>query len=70
MILAIDQGTTATTCIVFDDRAEPIGRAQAELSQSFPRPGWVEHDLREIWELVQRLAGEALRGCGASAPRR
>ncbi len=60
MILAIDQGTTATTCIVFDDRAEPIGRAQAELSQSFPRLGWVEHDLCEIWELVQRLAGQAL----------
>jgi glycerol kinase len=66
MILAIDQGTTATTCIVFDERAEPIGRAQAELSQSFPRPGWVEHDLREIWALVQRLAAEALRDAAAA----
>jgi glycerol kinase len=64
MILAIDQGTTATTCILFDERAEPIGRASAELSQSFPRPGWVEHDLGEIWGLVQRLAGEALLDAG------
>lgn len=66
MILAIDQGTTATTCIVFDERAEAIGRAAAELSQSFPRPGWVEHDLREIWELVQRLAGQALQDAQVS----
>src|SRR6201998_2938505 len=66
LILAIDQGTTATTCIVFDERAEPIGRAQAELSQAFPRPGWVEHDMQEIWELVQRLAGEALRDAGVA----
>jgi glycerol kinase len=67
MILAIDQGTTATTCIVFDERGEPIGRAQAELSQSFPRPGWVEHDMEEIWELVQGLAGQALRDAGVAA---
>jgi glycerol kinase len=65
MILAIDQGTTATTCMLFDERAEPIGRASAELSQSFPRPGWVEHDLGEIWGLVQRLAGQALLDAGA-----
>jgi glycerol kinase len=61
MILAIDQGTTATTCIVFDERAEPIGRAQAELTQSFPHPGWVEHDLREIWTLVRELSAGALQ---------
>lgn len=67
MILAIDQGTTASTCILFDERAEPIGRASAELSQSFPRPGWVEHDLGEIWGLVQRLAGQALLDAGVRA---
>jgi glycerol kinase len=64
MILAIDQGTTATTCMLFDERMEPIGRASAELTQSFPRPGWVEHDLNEIWELVQRLAAAALLEAG------
>jgi glycerol kinase len=60
MILAIDQGTTGTTCIVFDERAEPIGRAYRELTQHFPRPGWVEHDAGEIWELTRALAAEAL----------
>jgi glycerol kinase len=66
MILAIDQGTTATTCFVFDERAEPISRASRELTQSFPRPGWVEHDPREIWELTQAVAGEALAGAGVA----
>jgi glycerol kinase len=60
MILAIDQGTTGTTCIVFDERAEPVGRAYREFAQHFPRPGWVEHDAREIWEVTQAVAGEAL----------
>jgi glycerol kinase len=60
MILAIDQGTTGTTCIVFDERAEPIGRAYRELTQHFPRPGWVEHDAAEIWEVTHAVAGEAL----------
>lgn len=60
MILAIDQGTTASSCTIFDERAEPIGHAEAELSQSFPRPGWVEHDPAEIWALVEGLAARAL----------
>ena len=61
MILAIDQGTTGTTCIVFDERAEPVGRAYREFAQHFPKPGWVEHDAAEIWEVTQMVAGEALR---------
>lgn len=65
MILAIDQGTTGTTCIVFDREAEVLGRAQRELAQHFPRPGWVEHDLAEIWELTHAVAGEALADAGA-----
>jgi glycerol kinase len=60
MILAIDQGTTGTTCIVFDERAEPVGRAYREFAQHFPQPGWVEHDAAEIWEVTQAVAGEAL----------
>jgi glycerol kinase len=60
MILAIDQGTTGTTCIVFDERAEPIGRAHREITPHFPRPGWVEHDAGEIWSVTQAVAGEAL----------
>jgi glycerol kinase len=64
MILAIDQGTTGTTCIVFDERAEPVGRAYREFAQHFPRPGWVEHDASEIWEVTRAVAGEALAGAG------
>jgi glycerol kinase len=60
MILAVDQGTTGTTCIVFDERAEPVGRAYREFAQHFPQPGWVEHDAAEIWEVTQAVAGEAL----------
>ena len=64
MILAIDQGTTGTTCLVFDERAEPIGRAYREFTQHFPQPGWVEHDAREIWAVTQAVAGEALADAG------
>ncbi|HEV3093245.1 MAG TPA: glycerol kinase GlpK [Solirubrobacteraceae bacterium] len=60
MILAIDQGTTGTTCIVFDEQAQPVGRAYRELVQHFPKPGWVEHDANEIWRVTQAVAGEAL----------
>jgi glycerol kinase len=65
MILAIDQGTTGTSCLVFDEQAEPIGRAYREFAQHFPQPGWVEHDASEIWEVTHAVAGEALDDAGA-----
>jgi glycerol kinase len=64
MILAIDQGTTGTTCLVFDGSAELIGRSYREFTQHFPRPGWVEHDAAEIWDVTQAVAGEALDDAG------
>jgi glycerol kinase len=64
MILAIDQGTTGSTCLVFDERAELIGRSYREFVQYFPRPGWVEHDAGEIWEVTRAVAGEALIDAG------
>jgi len=64
MILAIDQGTTGSTCFVFDERAEPVGRAHREFAQHYPEPGWVEHDAREIWSVTQVVAGEALEDAG------
>jgi glycerol kinase len=60
MILAIDQGTTGTTCIVFDEEGRPRGRAYSEFEQHFPRPGWVEHDATEIWEVTRKVASGAL----------
>ncbi|HEY5943300.1 MAG TPA: glycerol kinase GlpK [Solirubrobacterales bacterium] len=64
MILAIDQGTTGTTCLVFDDEGAVAGRAYSEFQQFFPRPGWVEHDANEIWEVTRRVAGEAIAAAG------
>jgi glycerol kinase len=64
VILAIDQGTTASKCLVFDERAELVGRAHREFAQYFPRPGWVEHDAAEIWESTHAVAGEALVDAG------
>jgi glycerol kinase len=67
MILAIDQGTTGTTCFVYDERFVPIGRGHREFTQHFPQPGWVEHDAGEIWSVTQAVAGEALEDAGARA---
>jgi glycerol kinase len=64
MVLAIDQGTTGTTCLVFDRAGAVAGRAYSEFQQFFPRPGWVEHDAGEIWEVTRRVAGEALAAGG------
>src|SRR4051794_7656727 len=65
MLLAIDQGTTGTSCLVFDLEGELLGRAYREFEQHFPRPGWVEHDAAEIWEVTHAVAGEALDDAGA-----
>ena len=64
MILAIDQGTTGTTCLVFDGDGCIAGRGYSEFGQHFPRPGWVEHDAVEIWEVTRRVANEAIADAG------
>ncbi len=64
MILAIDQGTTGTTCLVFDDEGRIAGRGYSEFGQHFPRPGWVEHDATEIWEVTRGVAAEAIADAG------
>ena len=64
MILAIDQGTTGTTCLVFDDDGLVVGRAYSEFEQHFPRPGWVEHDANEIWEVTRRVGRAAIADAG------
>ena len=67
MILAIDQGTTGTTCLVVDGQLLVLGRGYREVPQHFPRPGWVEHDPDEIWAGVEQAAADALDASGASA---
>ena len=67
MILAIDQGTTGTMCLVFDERGQIAGRSYSEFMQHFPRPGWVEHDANEIWDVTRRVAAAALADANADA---
>jgi glycerol kinase len=62
MLLAIDQGTTGTTCLLVDEELRIRGRGYAEVPQHFPRPGWVEHDPEEIWASVLAAAEQALQG--------
>jgi glycerol kinase len=64
VILAIDQGTTGTTCLVFDGQGRVAGRAYSEFEQHFPRPGWVEHDAAEIWDVTRRVALDAIDDAG------
>jgi glycerol kinase len=64
VILAIDQGTTGTTCIVFDEDGRIAGRDYSEFEQHFPRPGWVEHDAEQIWDVTKGVAHEALDAAG------
>ena len=59
-ILVIDQGTTSTRTIIFNERAEVISLAQKEISQSYPKPGWVYQDANEIWLSVLTTMTEAL----------
>jgi glycerol kinase len=67
VILAIDQGTTGTRCLVVDDELRVLGRGHRELRQRFPRPGWVEHDPDEIWDGVVAASADALRAAGLGA---
>lgn len=60
MLLAIDQGTTGTTCLVVGDDLRAAGRGYRELTQRFPRPGLVEQDGEEIWQTVLGAAQDAL----------
>ena len=64
MILALDQGTTGSTALVFDGDGRIAGRAYSEFGQHFPRPGWVEHDANEIWDVTRRVGHEALDAAG------
>ena len=67
LVVAIDAGTTGVTVLVLDPSAEVRGRAYSEFSQSYPQPGWVEHDPDEIWDVTRSVFGLALGDAGVSA---
>src|SRR6185437_8027832 len=66
-ILALDQGTTSSRAIVFDETGGIRGSAQQEFRQIFPQPGWVEHDATEIWATQSGVMHEALVKAGVHA---
>jgi glycerol kinase len=66
-ILAIDQGTTSSRAIVFDQGGESVGQAQKEFRQHFPHDGWVEHDAMEIWNDTLAVCRQALRNARLGA---
>ncbi|MBI4542716.1 MAG: glycerol kinase GlpK [Gemmatimonadetes bacterium] len=60
LVLALDQGTTGSTAIVVDAEGRVLARGYRELTQHFPRPGWVEHDPAEMWRVTLEAGREAL----------
>lgn len=54
-VLAIDQGTTGSTCLMIGADGRVLGRGYREITQHYPSPGWVEHDAREIWIVIPLL---------------
>ncbi len=67
VLLALDQGTTSSRAIVFNDAGQELARASKEISQKYPHNGWVEQDAEEIWETQAAMTLEALSNAGASA---
>lgn len=66
-VLAIDQGTTSTRAILFDDKMKVAGTGQQEFAQHYPASGWVEHDPEDIWASVVATVGAALKAAGRVA---
>ena len=64
-ILALDQGTTSSRALLFGPEGTVVALAQREFAQSFPKPGWVEHDAAEIWRLVRETLAEVAGRLGA-----
>ena len=63
-ILAIDQGTTSSRAMIFDDKGHCIALAQKEFTQIYPQDGWVEHDPEEIWRATLAVCREAIARAG------
>lgn len=66
-LLAVDQGTTSTRAIIFDESANTVASATRELAQSYPAPGWVEHDAQAIWRDAEACIKSVLTSAGLQA---
>jgi glycerol kinase len=65
--VALDQGTTSSRAMIFDHSGKVVAVSQKEHEQIYPKPGWVEHDAKEIWARCQEVIDEAMDKAGASA---
>ena len=66
-VMALDQGTTSCRCILYNHEGRPAGMAQEEITQIFPKSGWVEHDPMEIWNRQLSVCRKAMEGINAKA---
>jgi len=66
-LLAIDQGTSSSRAVVFDQDATVVASAQQEFPQEYPQPGWVEHDPEAIWRSVVAVTKQTLQACGVAS---
>jgi len=66
-VLALDQGTTSTRAILFDEACRPVASSQQEFPQHYPRPGWVEHDPDDIWRTSVATIRDVMARAGAEA---
>ncbi|HIT91120.1 MAG TPA: glycerol kinase, partial [Candidatus Merdenecus merdavium] len=66
-LMALDQGTTSSRCILFNKSGEIMSVAQKEFTQFFPEAGWVEHDPMEIWSSQFSVATECMAKIGATS---
>ncbi|MDH3409702.1 MAG: glycerol kinase GlpK [Gammaproteobacteria bacterium] len=67
LLLAIDQGTSSSRTVIYDNAVTVIGSSQQEFAQIYPQPGWVEHDPEAIWRSVQDVTRQAMQDVGATA---
>lgn len=66
-VLALDEGTTSSRAVIFDETGTVRGLSQKEFTQQFPQPGWVEHDANEIWAAQLEVARDAIRQASLKA---
>ena len=66
-VMALDQGTTSSRCIIFDRQGNICSMAQKEFNQIYPQPGWVEHNPKEIWSSQLAVATESMALLGIDA---
>ena len=66
--MALDQGTTSSRCILFDEKGCIRSIVQKEFKQYYPQPGWVEHDAQEIWDTTLEVARGAILKSRCTTP--